>query len=169
MNIALLAQHFEAGATPLLRTDFSDDASWGLVAQKVTADADFGPSGGPDDEDDDGMYAPNIQVVSNREFEGVTGETLAAAINGKTYGYALLADERAMREAVAGGELTVVFVDLSVRPEDAEEFGDVLGREFRCEVSEVASIEANLAIANMDFAEFADNVEVDGVFRGFPE
>jgi hypothetical protein len=60
------------------------------------------------------------------------------------------------------------YVDLSVAPEDAEEFGWVYGREFRCEVGEVASIEANLSIANMDFEEFADGVEDDGVFRGFP-
>ena len=65
--------------------------------------------------------------------------------------------------------LTVVYVDLSVRPDDTADFGDVLGREFRCEVDEIASIEANLSIANMDFAEFADSVGEDGVFRGFPE
>jgi hypothetical protein len=31
----------------------------------------------------------------------------------------------------------------------------------------VQSIENNLSIANMDFAEFADSVNEDGVFRGF--
>jgi hypothetical protein len=28
-------------------------------------------------------------------------------------------------------------------------------------------VENNLSVANMDFHEFADNVEDDGVFRGF--
>jgi hypothetical protein len=56
-----------------------------------------------------------------------------------------------------------------VAPEDADEFGWLYGREFRCEVGEVASIEANLSIANIDFEEFADGVEDDGVFRGFPQ
>ena len=51
----------------------------------------------------------------------------------------------------------------------AEDFNTFPGRTFRCVVEEVASIEANLSIANMDFHEFADNVEADGVFRGFPE
>jgi len=41
------------------------------------------------------------------------------------------------------------------------------GRAFRCVVTEVASIEVNLSIANMDFHEFADSVGEDGVFRGF--
>jgi len=45
----------------------------------------------------------------------------------------------------------------------------VYGRELRCEVGEVASIEVNLSIANMDFDEFADSADADGVFRGFSE
>lgn len=47
----------------------------------------------------------------------------------------------------------------------AEDFGSFLGRSFRCAVPEIASIEANLSIANMDFADYAD--ERGGVFRGF--
>jgi hypothetical protein len=41
------------------------------------------------------------------------------------------------------------------------------GREFRAVPAAVQSIENNLSIANMDFAEFADAVDEDGVFRGF--
>jgi len=167
VNYDLLSQHFEDGTTPLLRADFSDAPAWAAVVQAVTADADFGPSDDPDD--DDGSYTPNIQAIDDRTFEGATGRALAEARDGEMYGYVLLADSRAMREAIAGSELTLVYVDLSVAPEDAEEFGDELGREFRCEVSEIASIEANLAIANMDFADFADNVDEDGVFRGFDD
>ena len=36
-------------------------------------------------------------------------------------------------------------------------------------MTEVALIEANLSIANMDFEEFADSVGPDGVFRGFDD
>jgi hypothetical protein len=42
------------------------------------------------------------------------------------------------------------------------------GREFRAEPSQIQGIENNLSIANMDFAEFADNCDPEGVFRGFP-
>jgi hypothetical protein len=38
-----------------------------------------------------------------------------------------------------------------------------------CATAEIADIEANLSIANMGFSEFADNVEDDGVFRGFAD
>jgi len=33
----------------------------------------------------------------------------------------------------------------------------------------MCSVENNLSIANMDFSEFADNVDKDGIFRGFPD
>jgi hypothetical protein len=42
------------------------------------------------------------------------------------------------------------------------------GREFRAVPSAIQSIENNLSIANMDFAEFAGAVDEDGVFRDFP-
>jgi hypothetical protein len=41
--------------------------------------------------------------------------------------------------------------------------------EFRAVSSPVQGIENNLSIANMDFEEFAEAVDEDGVFRGFPE
>ena len=42
------------------------------------------------------------------------------------------------------------------------------GRTFRVIPSEIWSIENNLSIGNMDFDEFADSVDPDGIFRGFP-
>ncbi len=56
---------------------------------------------------------------------------------------------------------------LLLQREVPEEFNTFPGRTFRTTIPEIASIEANLAIANMDFFEFADNVQPDGVFRGF--
>jgi len=43
------------------------------------------------------------------------------------------------------------------------------GRSFRALLSQVQSVENNLSLANMDFSEFAESVERDGVFRGFDE
>jgi hypothetical protein len=34
--------------------------------------------------------------------------------------------------------------------------------------SEIQSIENNLSLANMDFEEFAESADKDGIFRGFP-
>jgi hypothetical protein len=43
------------------------------------------------------------------------------------------------------------------------------GRTFRTIPSEVQGIASNLSIANMDWEDFADNADSDGVFRGFPQ
>jgi len=166
MDFTTLSGHFKNSTTPMLRTDFSDDAAWERVIAEVTKEVDFGYD---EANDIDGRYAANVTPIADRAFEGARGASLAEAHDNETYGYVLLADAQSMREALNGGELTVVYVDLSVDPESAEEFGDVLGREFRCAAPEVASIETDLAIANMDFEEFADNVDDDGVFRGFDD
>jgi len=34
--------------------------------------------------------------------------------------------------------------------------------------AQIMGIENNLLLANMDFVEFADHVDKDGIFRGFP-
>ena len=44
-----------------------------------------------------------------------------------------------------------------------------LGRTFRIIPSEMWGVENNLSLSNMDFFEFADNVDADGVFRGFSQ
>ena len=160
--LARLAATLEAAGTPLLRTDFSDDEAWTAVVSEVTKPADFG--GGYDD------YEPSVTPFDDRFFEGATRTALAGTwtSEGLQGGYVLLADARSMAEAADGGEVTVEYVDLSVADDaDAELFGSYPGRAFRCAAREVASTEANLAIANMDFSDFADNVEDDGVFRGF--
>ena len=55
---------------------------------------------------------------------------------------------------------TVLFVDFN-------ELNEQVGRTFRSIPSEVEPIAASLSLANMDFAEFADNTDPDGLFCGF--
>jgi len=158
MTYDLLWGHLgDEHATPLLRSDFSDDAAWARVVAEVTKGADFGPGE---------SYTPIIQPIEDGAFQGATSESLTEQHDGQAFGYVLLADSRTMREAATSGELTVVYVDLSVEPEDAAEFGYELGRAFRCAVGEVATVEANLSISNLDFEDFADYVDQDGVYRG---
>ncbi|GAB3264175.1 DUF6924 domain-containing protein [Nocardioides dilutus] len=158
MDLGRIVQAFEQGGTPLVRTDFSDDDAWELVVYELTK------------QDDEGTE-PHVTVVDDRALAGVTGDALGSAFHGQglSYGYVALADARSMAEAVAGGELTVDYVDLSVADEeDSELFESFPGRTFRCAARRFASIEVNLSLGNMDFHEFADSVESDGVFRGFP-
>ncbi|WP_459545143.1 DUF6924 domain-containing protein [Nocardia sp. X0981] len=39
--------------------------------------------------------------------------------------------------------------------------------EFRLAPSAMAEVEANFLLANVNFEEYADNVDDDGVYRGF--
>lgn len=143
---------------PLIRTDFSSDAAWQLVVDQVSQAADNG--------DDGDGYEPNLAPISDPGFESTTAEMLASAWPRECHGYVILADDQSMREA-AGGNATVVLVDLSADDEDEEEFGWIFGQTFRCAAGEIATIEANLSLANMDFSEYAESVDDDGVFRGF--
>ena len=156
MDIAHLAELFADGVTPLLRTDFTDDDAWERVVAAVAAPAHFGYDVGDDDLDDDG-YTPNVRPISEPAYAGLTGPDIATAWDVDAVGYVLLADSVTMAAARTSGDPTLVYVDLY----------DERGRAFRCPVQEVASIEANLAIANMDFEDFAGAVAPDGVFRGF--
>lgn len=158
MDLDRVAQLLADGPMPLIRTDFSSDEAWQRVVDEVSKESDIVGDG-------DG-YTPNIAPVSDPGLGSMTPEALASAWPREHHGYVILADERSMREATSSGDLTVVFLDLSADEEDEEESGWVFGRAFRCVASEVAGIEANLSIANVDFPDFADSADDDGVFRG---
>jgi hypothetical protein len=71
------------------------------------------------------------------------------------------------------GEHSLVAVSTLTRQAsfDDEHFADEMrfGREFRLLPDAVAELHGNLAIANMDFGEFAQSAlkDPDGVHRGF--
>jgi hypothetical protein len=62
------------------------------------------------------------------------------------------------RATIAGADHPVLVVSLQRRHR---------GEHFRAVPSAVQSIENNLSLANMDWRDFADSVDADGVFRGF--
>jgi hypothetical protein len=127
----------------VLRTDFSDDATWRAVCEASSA-----PSPG------DGFLA-NLTFVEDRAFEAAAvADLLAAAAAASQYRtFMFVADGVTMREA----EHPVLVIVLADQP----------GRSFRVIPSEMWSVENNLSLANMDFDEFADAVDAAGIFRGF--
>ncbi len=167
MDLTELAAALDAEATALIRTDRSHDAGWAAVLDAINTPVDTTLDGDPD-----GFVIPNFTPLDHPSFEGATGETLASAIasaGNAPLGYVLLADSQAMEEAAGGSLITLVYVDLTCPdPDDAEIFGTFMGRSFRCAIPEIAAIDVNLSISNMDFEEFADYAdEHGGVFRGF--
>jgi hypothetical protein len=125
----------------VLRTDFSDDAAWRSLCAAIREPV--------------GEFQAYVDCVSDADFDGLTAEQLASAPQGSYRSFAFILD----KVAISSPEHPILVVDLLGDP----------GRTFRVIPSEIWGVENNLSIANMGFEEFADAVDSDGVFRGFPE
>lgn len=134
--------------TPVLRTDFSDDAAWQALVAAIEA---------PVDADGQGVeFQASVTPIDDRRFEGFTVEQVLKAVHPQTYFDCIFVIDS---KAITDPEHPVLVIDInymSNRP----------GRTFRMIPSESWAVENNLSLANMDFADFADNVDDDGVFRG---
>lgn len=147
--------------TLLIRTDFSNDAVWREV---FSAAAQPGPEfremlgqlGAVHEAAGEPLDSPietNLHVVDDRDYAGATSEQLLQALDqDAAHILMIIVDETAIRDA----EHPVLIVDLNEEP----------GRTFRALPSCVFEIESNLSICNMDWEDFADNADDNGVYRG---
>jgi hypothetical protein len=129
----------------LVRTDYSDDGAWHSALSAATAVYTM---------DDFERVGALLQPVESSRLSNLTPEELVALEREDYLSLIAVADAQTMRDQ------TVLFVDFN-------ELNEQVGRTFRSIPSEVEPIVANLSLANMDFAEFADNTDPDGIFRGF--
>jgi hypothetical protein len=124
----------------VVRTDFTDDVAWHEVCRLMeTSDCEG--------------FRPTLLRGEDRAYDGAAP---VALLGNEGIGYAVMIDHRAITDP----EHPVLVVDLNAVIGHS-------GQSFRALPGELAGIEANLGIANMDFDEFADAVDADGVFRGF--
>ena len=94
--------------------------------------------------------------MSDPQYDGLTVQQLLGLDpKASDHFFIFLIDQT----TISHPEHPVLVVDLNDEP----------GRTFRVIPSEMWGVQNNLSISNMDFYEFANNVEVDGIFRGFPE
>jgi hypothetical protein len=124
---------------PLVRTDFSDDAAWDALVAKLKGL--------------EGEFSADLEVVSDRTFEGVTPERFRSILppqSDQSFGF--LVDRTALVEP--GNP--ILAVDLSKRTP----------KVFRVAAAAIGEVESNLSLANMDFKEFLRGLDADGVFRG---
>jgi hypothetical protein len=124
----------------VLRTDYSDDDAWRSLAAAIEAPV--------------GDFMAMVTFVSDPQYEGTTAENLAALLPpGWNRSFIFLADKLSFTHP----DHPILVLDLSDSPY----------RSFRVIPSEMWGVENNLSLANMDFFEFADSVQQDGIFRGF--
>jgi hypothetical protein len=126
----------------VIRTDFSDDSAWEAVRTAIRAAG--------------GELPDFVTYISDPAYQGLTVNQLTELVpEGAEPTYVFMVDHTTLTHP----DHPILVVDLYSER----------GRTFRALPSEMFSIEANLSLANMDFDEFADNVDPDGIFRGFPE
>lgn len=128
----------------VLRTDFSDQRAWERICAMIGE-----PVG-------DFHFLACVEFLDDMQYADITKEQLLELIaKNYSHSFIIVIDQ----VAISNPEHPLLIVDLYERS----------GREFRAVPSEIQGIENNLSIANMDFDEFADSVDADGIFRGFPK
>ncbi len=125
---------------PVLRTDFSDQAAWDAIRREI-------------EQSIDGFHA-NVEYIDDAEFADLGKDALLRLVpRTMRHSFIVVADKASMV-----GEHLLLVIDLLSQQ----------GKSFRTEPSQIQGIENNLSISNMDFSEFAENCDPEGVFRGFP-
>jgi len=128
----------------VLRTDFSNQSAWEEICKTILEPVGLF------------RFRANVQFVDDVEYSGLMQDQLMGLIS-KNYNHSFIIVADSI--AISSPEHPLLIIDLF----------DNSDRVFRALPSLVQSIENNLSIANMDFEEFADAVDEDGIFRGFPE
>jgi hypothetical protein len=127
--------------TLLLRTDFSDETLWERLCTVL--------------QEPFGEFQAYVTPVSDAAFERASVDEVGELAREASHSFVFIAD----REALANPEHPVLVLDVAQEP----------GRTFRVIPRQAWAVENNLSLANMDFEEFADAADTDGVFRGFDE
>lgn len=130
--------------TLVLRTDFRDDSAWAAVCREIGDSSCEG-------------FVEQYTFVSDPLWSDVPTERLTQFVK-PPYFY-LVVD----RQTIDHPEHPVLAVDLDEKHRN----GIDSRRTFRLVPAEVTAFACNLNIANMDFWEFAESVDPDGIFRGF--
>jgi hypothetical protein len=128
----------------VLRTDFSDQAAWDAL--RVEIQKPVTPFG----------FRAYVEFLDDVAYADITKEQLLKLFpSNHNRSFIIVADQI----AISHPEHPLLVIDLF----------DESAREFRAVPMQIQGIENNLSIANMDFEEFANSVDNDGIFRGFPE
>jgi uncharacterized protein YbcV (DUF1398 family) len=129
---------------PVLRTDFSSQTAWESICADIRKPVGVW------------RFRANVDFIDEVEFANISKVQLLELVpRNYSHSFIVIVDQTAISQP----EHPLLVIDLFDKPV----------RDFRAIPTMIQSIENNLSIGNMDFEEFADAVERDGIFRGFPE
>lgn len=126
--------------TLVLRTDFGNEEIWTQLCHEIVKPNDEG-------------FIPYVEFYSNPVFKGITMQEI---LSGLPEDYDQIIMFIVDKLTIEHPDLPVLCLDLIHVP----------GRTFRVIPSEMWSVENNLSIAKMDFEEFYNCIDGEGVFRG---
>ncbi|MBO0884830.1 MAG: hypothetical protein J2P17_31765 [Mycobacterium sp.] len=135
----------------LIRTDFDHQQVWDDLCKLIRK---YLPDG----------LLTDLRLIDDSTHEGATAEQLLNLVpDDAGYPYIAIADVVTAEQAERAQDRSLLIVDNGYYDDEDEEARGT----FRALVSELPSIDANLSLANMEFGDYADESDEDGVFRGF--
>ncbi|WP_405163862.1 hypothetical protein OG203_01680 [Nocardia sp. NBC_01499] len=131
----------------LVRTWFGDDRAWESLVREVLTPGKEGS-------------LASTTLVNDPEFEGLSPEALKAKHPGGAI-VSFLADEITLTDP----EHPILAVRV-LPPQDYDR-GDY--KPFRVVPAELSSVDTNINDANLDWEDFANRVDTNGIYRGYAE
>jgi hypothetical protein len=135
-----------AGATPVIRTDFTDDDAWEAVRAAILAPSRDGE-----------LFVSHVGFVDDPGLAGQTPEGILALIPdafAEIHSCLFIVDQT----TISSPDWPVLVIYLN---------NDRKAWMFRTIADVLHTVEANLSVGNLDFYEFVDAADQNGVFRGF--
>lgn len=131
--------------TLLIRNDFSDQTAWQALHTAITT---------PNEDD----FLANVHIVDDAAYSDLTTEQVISLAPAR--GFLLIVADKT---ALTTPEMSL----LAVLPYEEDDELEQEHGELRVIAEVLWSIENNISLANMDWEEFVDAADDDGVFRGF--
>jgi hypothetical protein len=131
---------------PILRVDFSNDALWAQLEEEITSPTDEG-------------FLADVEFVEDRALAGLDESAIVDALPRS------FPDDYEHPVIFVADQVTMTAPDHPLLVVDLHEAA--AAKAFRSTPRQVQAIENNLSIANLDYADFANSVDADGIFRGF--
>lgn len=132
----------ETKGTPAVRTDFSDDSAWVELSEALTRE--YGPEG----------FAADLEFINDPAFDGMDADAVLTTVPADyAHDFLFIVDTFALKQP----DHPVLVVELDPRT----------GDRFRVVPASAWSVENNLSLSNMDWQDYASEVDSSGVFRGF--
>jgi hypothetical protein len=129
----------------VVRTDFENQQAWDAICEVIRAPVHEGNE----------TFHSYVEFIESAEYRDLSVEELLQTLP-PDYEHNLLFVVDGT--CVSKPDFPILVVDLCKSR----------GRSFRAVPTQIQSIENNLSIANMDFEEFAEAADENGIFRGFP-